>query len=179
VQFDVNYFGPLWTSRAVLPGMRSRGGGRIIQISSFGGLVSFPTMGLYHSSKWALEAVSEALAAEVAPFGIHVTIVEPLTFPTDLGVTAPVVPEDPAYDGVRAALVARMRDSPFTPGDPASTSAALLAIADAPEPPLRVLFGSPGFEVLQETYAQRLAGLERWLDIAQLAQGSATPSRAT
>lgn len=174
-QYDVNFFGPLWTTRAVLPGMRARGHGRIIQVSSYGGLVAFPTMGLYHSSKWALEAMSQALAGEVAGYGIHVTLVEPLTFATDLGTSAPQVDPMPEYDGVRAALMAGMQDSPFVTGDPAATADALLAIADAPNPPLRVLFGSNGIKTLRAEYDRRLDELEQWDHISQLAQGATVP----
>jgi NAD(P)-dependent dehydrogenase (short-subunit alcohol dehydrogenase family) len=174
-QYDVNFFGPLWTTRAVLPGMRARGHGRIIQVSSYGGLVAFPTMGLYHSSKWALEAMSQALAGEVTGHGIHVTLVEPLTFATDLGTSAPQVEPMPEYDGVRAALMAGMQDSPFVTGDPAATADALLAIADAPNPPLRVLFGSNGIKTLRAEYDRRIDELEQWDHISQLAQGDAVP----
>ena len=174
-QYDVNFFGPLWTTKAVLPGMRERGHGRIIQVSSYGGLVAFPTMGLYHSSKWALEAMSQALAGEVAGHGIHVTLVEPLTFATDLGTSAPQVEPMPEYDGVRAALMAGMQDSPFVTGDPGATADALLAIADAPNPPLRVLFGSNGIEPLRAEYDRRIAELEQWEHISQLAQGATAP----
>ena len=84
-QLDTNLFGALWVTQAVLPAMRARKGGHIIQVSSIGGVNAFPTIGLYHASKWALEGFSQALAAEVAGFGIKVTIVEPGGFATDWG----------------------------------------------------------------------------------------------
>ncbi|MFE0630643.1 SDR family NAD(P)-dependent oxidoreductase [Streptomyces sp. NPDC058864] len=170
-QFDVNFFGALWTTRAVLPGMRARGHGRIIQVSSYGGLVAYPTMGLYHSSKWALESMSQALAAEVAHQGILVTLVEPLTFATGLGATAPAVDPMPEYEPVREALMAGMKDAPFVTGDAATTADALLAIVDAPNPPLRVLFGTGGIEPLQEEYDRRISEFRAWDHIARLAQG--------
>jgi NAD(P)-dependent dehydrogenase (short-subunit alcohol dehydrogenase family) len=170
-QFDVNFFGALWTTRAVLPGMRARGHGRIIQVSSYGGLVSYPTMGLYHSSKWALESMSQALSAEVAGQGILVTLVEPLTFATGLGETAPAVAPMPEYAPVREALMAGMKDAPFATGDAATTVDAMLAIVDAPNPPLRVLFGTGGIEPLQEEYDRRIAELRAWDHVARLAQG--------
>lgn len=172
-QYDVNFFGPLWTTRAALPGMRAQGHGRIIQVSSYGGLVAYPTMGLYHSSKWALEAVSQALAAEVAGQGIHVTLVEPLTFATELGAKAPAVEPMPEYDSVRQGLMAGAADSPFVTGDPAATADAILAIVDAPEPPLRVLFGINGIEPMRAEYASRIAEFEKWDHVAHLAQGAA------
>ncbi|GHH88713.1 short-chain dehydrogenase/reductase [Streptomyces sulfonofaciens] len=171
-QMDVNFFGTLWTTRAVLPGMRERGGGRIMQVSSFGGLMAFPTMGLYQASKRALEAMSQSLAAEDAGHGIHVTLIEPLMFPTGLAAASPRSRQDPAYAPVREALEAGMRSSDFRPGDPAATAAALLALADTPEPPLRVLFGAGGLPVLRAEYEDRLAALEEWDHLSRLAQGS-------
>ncbi|MGH3262031.1 MAG: SDR family NAD(P)-dependent oxidoreductase, partial [Trebonia sp.] len=75
-QLEANVFGPHRVARAVLPGMRERGRGHIVQVSSIGGVMAVPNMGAYHASKWALEALSESLAAEVARFGVHVTLVE-------------------------------------------------------------------------------------------------------
>lgn len=171
-QMDVNFFGALWTTRAVLPGMRQRGSGRILQVSSLGGLLAFPTMGIYQASKWALEAMSQSLAAEVAGHGIHVTLIEPLMFPTGLAAASPRSRQDPAYAPVREALEAGMRDSDFRPGNPAATADALLALADLPEPPLRVLFGAGGLPVVRAEYQARLASLEQWDDLARLAQGT-------
>src|ERR1700723_1259053 len=84
-QIETNLFGALWVTQAVLPVMRAQKSGHIIQISSIGGVNAFPTIGLYHASKWGLEGFSQALAAEVAGFGIKVTIVEPGGFATDWG----------------------------------------------------------------------------------------------
>ncbi len=76
-QVETNLFGPLWVTQAVLPILREQGSGHIIQVSSIGGVQAFPTLGLYHASKWALEGFSQSVAAEVADLGIKVTIVEP------------------------------------------------------------------------------------------------------
>ncbi|MFE0629379.1 SDR family NAD(P)-dependent oxidoreductase [Streptomyces sp. NPDC058864] len=171
-QMDVNYFGALWTTRAVLPGMRERRSGRIMQVSSIGGLVAYPALGIYQASKWALEAMSQSLAAEVAVYGIHVTLIEPIMFPTDLAAASPQSRPNPAYTHAREALYAGARASGFVPGDPAATSAALLAVADAPKPPLRVLFGAGGLDALRTEFAGRLAGLEEWDHISRLAQGN-------
>ncbi|MFJ4848603.1 MULTISPECIES: SDR family NAD(P)-dependent oxidoreductase [unclassified Streptomyces] len=175
-QMDVNYFGALAATRAVLPGMRERRAGRILQVSSFGGLVAYPALGIYQATKWALEAMSESLAAEVAAYGIHITLIEPLMFPTGLASASPQIPQDPAYAHTRQALYAGAEASGFTPGDPAATSAALLALVDAPEPPLRVLFGTGGLEALRTEYAGRLAGLEQWDHLSRLAQGKPSGS---
>ena len=84
-QIETNVFGALWVTQAALPIMRAQGSGHIIQISSIGGVNAFPSLGLYHASKWALEGFSQALSLEVAEFGIHVTLVEPAGFSTDWG----------------------------------------------------------------------------------------------
>ncbi|GAA4995768.1 SDR family NAD(P)-dependent oxidoreductase [Actinopolymorpha pittospori] len=169
-QMDVNYFGALWTTRAVLPGMRRRRHGRIMQVSSIGGLVAYPTLGIYQASKWALEAMSQSLAAEVAAYGIHVTLIEPIMFPTGLAAASPQSTPDPAYADAREALYAGAAG--FLPGDPAATAQAILALADTPNPPLRVLFGTNGLDALRTEYAGRLAGLEEWDYISRLAQGN-------
>ena len=82
-QIETNLFGPLWVTKAAVPIMREQGSGHIIQVSSIGGVNAFPILGLYHASKWGLEAFSQSLAGEVAGFGIKVTIVEPAGFSTD------------------------------------------------------------------------------------------------
>ncbi|MET8457527.1 SDR family NAD(P)-dependent oxidoreductase [Streptomyces parvulus] len=175
-QMDVNFFGALWTTRAVLPGMRERRSGRILQVSSIGGLVAYPALGIYQASKWALEAMSQSLAAEVEVYGIHVTLIEPIMFPTGLAEASPQPQPHPAYAHAREALFAGAAASGFMPGDPAATSAALLALADAPHPPLRVLFGTGGIDALRTEFAGRLAGLEEWDHISRLAQGSLDPT---
>src|ERR1700724_3536761 len=104
-QLETNLFGALWVTQAALPIMRAQGSGHIIQVSSIGGVNAFPTVGLYHASKWALEGFSQSLAAEVAGFGIKVTIVEPGGFATDWGgPSAQRAAPMPAYDGARAAI---------------------------------------------------------------------------
>jgi len=82
-QLETNVFGALWVTQAVLPYLRAQGSGHILQVSSIGGITAFPMVGAYHASKWALEGFSQALAQEVAPFGIKVTLIEPGPFGTD------------------------------------------------------------------------------------------------
>ncbi|WP_394619191.1 SDR family NAD(P)-dependent oxidoreductase [Lentzea sp. JNUCC 0626] len=170
-QMEVNYLGALWTTRAVLPGMRARRSGRILQVSSLGGLLAYPALGIYQASKWALEAVSESLAAEVAAYGIHVTLIEPVMFPTTLMTQSPQSAKDPAYAHAHEALYAGAASSGFSPGNPATTADALFALVDAPEPPIRALFGTGGLEAVRTEYAGRLASLENWDHVARLAQG--------
>ncbi|MDG4780743.1 SDR family NAD(P)-dependent oxidoreductase [Micromonospora sp. WMMD961] len=169
VQMEVNYFGALYATQAVLPHMRERRRGRIIQISSMGGVIATPVMGTYHATKWALEALSQALAAEVSEYGIHVTLIEPLTFPSELGTPAPQMSE---YDHARKALMAGFEGTGIAPGDPAAAAQAILAVADDPNPPLRVLFGANGLKLLRPEYARRIALWEEWDHLARLAQGT-------
>ena len=84
-QIETNVFGALWITQAALPYLRAQRSGHIIQVSSIGGITAFQNVGIYHASKWALEGFSQALAQEVAPFGIHVTLIEPGGFDDRLG----------------------------------------------------------------------------------------------
>ncbi|HEU5425320.1 MAG TPA: SDR family oxidoreductase [Actinocrinis sp.] len=170
-QMETNFFGALWVTQAALPLLRAQGGGHIVQISSVGGVTAFPNLGVYNASKWALEALSEALAQEVAAFGIKVTLVEPGGFATDWGGSSAVFAEPlPAYHGLREALAAYWRD--VKPGDPAATGAALLKIVDADNPPLRVFFGTAPLPMVQQAYAERLKIWEEWSEVSVQAQGS-------
>ena len=170
-QIETNLFGALWVTQAVLPIMRAQKSGHVIQISSIGGLLTVPTVGLYHASKWGLEGFSQALAAEVKDLGIKVTIVEPGGFATEWGTTsAHRARQLPAYDAARASLLGIRTAS--TPGDPKATASALMRIVDAAEPPLRVFFGDAGLPMIKHEYAERLATWEKWNDVALEAQGN-------
>ena len=106
-QIETNVFGALWITQAALPYLREQRSGHIIQVSSIGGITAFPIVGIYHASKWALEGFSQALAQEVAPFGVHVTLIEPGGFSTDwAGSSARHAEPLPAYDEVHAATEA-------------------------------------------------------------------------
>ncbi|MGW5557029.1 SDR family NAD(P)-dependent oxidoreductase [Micromonospora sp. NPDC003944] len=146
--------------------------GRILQVSSIGGLVAYPALGSYQASKWALEAMCQFLADEVAAYDIQVTLIEPIMFPTELATASPQSTPDPAYAHAREALYGGAAGAGFVPGDPAATAKAVLALADTPNPPLRVLFGINGIDSLRTEYAARPAGLEEWDHISRLAQGS-------
>jgi len=150
--------------------MRAQRSGHIIQVSSIGGLNAFPTVGLYHASKWGLEGFSQSLATEVASFGIKVTLVEPGGYATDWGsASAERATPMPAYDGARAA-VAAFRSS-NVPGDPQATGAAILKVVDATDPPLRIFFGSSGLPMTRAEYARRLEMWEKWNSVSLEAQG--------
>jgi NAD(P)-dependent dehydrogenase (short-subunit alcohol dehydrogenase family) len=141
---ELHFFGPTALTRAVLPHMRDRCSGAIVQISSVGGRASFPGVGVYSASKFALEGMSEALAKEVAPLGIKVLIVEPGAFRTGLaGAGQTQSAAMPAYEqtcgGFRRAFPASHGRQP---GDPAKAAAAILAALDAEDTPLRLVLGN-------------------------------------
>jgi NAD(P)-dependent dehydrogenase (short-subunit alcohol dehydrogenase family) len=171
-QLETNFFGALWVTNAALPHLRAQASGHIIQVSSIGGVTAFPGLGLYHASKWALEGVTQSLAAEVAGFGIDVTLVEPTGYTTDWsGPSAVRADPLPVYDAAREALgqaVAAVRGGR---GDPAATGPAILALVDADEPPLRVFFGVGPLEIVRKDYESRLATWERWSGLSLMAHG--------
>lgn len=170
-QLETNLFGALWVTQAALPIMRAQRSGHIIQVSSIGGVNAFPTVGLYHASKWGLEGFSQSLAAEVADFGIKVTIVEPGGFATEWGgSSAKRATQMPAYDGARAAIAAFRGNN--APGDPDATGPAILKVVDAQNPPLRIFFGSGGLPMARAEYAKRIANWEKWNDVSIEAQGN-------
>jgi len=167
-QIETNVFGALWVTQAVLPYLREQGSGHILQVSSIGGISAFPNLGLYNASKWALEAFSQALAAEVKPFGIHVTLVEPTAYSTDwAGPSAVHADPMPAYDWLREARKAR----PMVSGDPLATAEAVLAVVDAQEPPLRIFLGKAPIHVATADYEGRLATWAAWQEVSDRAQG--------
>ncbi|GBG40648.1 short-chain dehydrogenase/reductase [Mycobacterium montefiorense] len=171
-QFETNVFGALWITQAALPYLREQRSGHIVQVSSIGGITAFPLVGMYHSSKWALEGFSQALAQEVAPFGVHVTLIEPASFDTDWsGPSARHSQPLSAYDEVRAAIQAERSRRWASPGSPAASAAALLKVVDAEEPPLRVFFGASPLQTAKADYENRLRTWEQWQPVAELAQG--------
>jgi NAD(P)-dependent dehydrogenase (short-subunit alcohol dehydrogenase family) len=170
-QLETNVFGALWVTQAALPILRAQGSGHIIQVSSIGGITAFPSLGAYHASKWALEAFSQSLAQEVAGFGIHVTLIEPGGFSTDWsGSSAVHSTPIPAYDALREARQ-RYRASRHA-GEPAGTRAAILAVVDAPQPPLRIFFGVDPLGIATADYESRLALWREWEPTSRAAQGT-------
>jgi NAD(P)-dependent dehydrogenase (short-subunit alcohol dehydrogenase family) len=142
--FDLHVFGPFGLTRAVLPHMRERRSGAIVMISSVGGQVVMPGFGVYCATKFALEAVAETLAAEVAPFGIKVMAVEPGAFRTNLfGPGAAVMSaENPAYAETVGATRRFVENGDGTqPGDPAKAAAAIRTALAAETTPIRLPLG--------------------------------------
>jgi NAD(P)-dependent dehydrogenase (short-subunit alcohol dehydrogenase family) len=177
-QIETNLFGALWVTKAALPILLAQKSGHILQVSSIGGVNAFPTLGLYHASKWGLEGFSQALAGEVRGHGVKVTIIEPGGFATDWRGPSSIRAEAlPAYDDLRA-MVLKMAGS-FPSGDPQATGPAILKIVDAAEPPLRVFFGPVGLPMIRAEYAQRIAGWEAWNDVSIAAQGEPKAAAAS
>ncbi|RYG68818.1 SDR family oxidoreductase [bacterium] len=171
-QFETNVFGALWVTQAALPYLRQQGSGHLLQVSSIGGVHAFPTLGLYHASKWALEAFSQSLAAEVQEFGIKVTLVEPTGFSTDWsGPSAARSEELDVYDGVRERRAAYFASIQSKPGDPEATGPVILKLVDMEEPPLRLFLGKGPFKMIQEEYAKRIAQWGEFNDLAEEAHG--------
>ncbi|MGW4060819.1 SDR family NAD(P)-dependent oxidoreductase [Amycolatopsis sp. NPDC004747] len=175
-QLETNLFGALWVIQAALPHLREQGAGHIVQLSSAAGLIAVPLGGAYHVSKWAVEALNEALAGEVAGFGIKVTIIEPAGFatrdgknpnPLDNGHLAKL---NPVYDDVRERLAGFTNKQPS--GDPAAAAQTLLRIVDMAEPPLRVLFGQGFYPLIQQAYADRLKTWADGQDLSVAAHGN-------
>ncbi|HEX3750525.1 MAG TPA: SDR family NAD(P)-dependent oxidoreductase [Streptosporangiaceae bacterium] len=156
-QLETNFFGALWVTQAALPIMRRQRSGRILQVTSEGGVRAFPGIGAYHASKWALEGLSQSLAQEVAGFGIHITMIEPGPYSTGWLETGSRRSDEYAdYQPVREGI-----ERGWVRGDPAATRAAILKVADADQPPLRIFFGQSLDPVAGE-YEQRLATWREW-----------------
>jgi len=171
-QIETNVFGALWITQAALPYLRAQRSGHIIQVSSIGGIVAFPDVGIYHASKWALEGFSQSLAQEVAPFGVHVTLIEPAGFSTDWsGSSSRRAEELPDYVDLHAENEKVRKTRWAAPGDPKASAAAVLKVVDADEPPLRVFFGDAPLGLAKADYEQRLRTWEEWQPVAELAQG--------
>lgn len=161
-QIATNLVGSIQLIRAVLPHLRRQGGGRILQVSSEGGQIAYPNFSIYHASKWGVEGFIESVAQETAPFGIDFIIAEP--GPTGTGFGANLVHAEPMpeYDHTPAGEVRRAiaGGSFVLKGDAKRTAGAMIAAADAKEPPLRLVLGSTAYGSISQALARRLAALE-------------------
>jgi len=170
-QIETNLFGALWVTQAALPFLRAQGSGHILQVSSIGGISAFPTVGIYHASKWALEGISQSLALEVAGFGIKVTLIEPGGYSTDWGgSSARHAQALPVYDEVRE-QAANRPSRRGTPGDPVATREAVLTLVDCDDPPLRIFFGEAPLAIATADYESRLATWNAWQPVSVAAHG--------
>jgi NAD(P)-dependent dehydrogenase (short-subunit alcohol dehydrogenase family) len=164
-QFEVNVFGAVAMMKAVLPHMRSRREGRILNVTSMGGLMTMPGLSYYHGSKFALEGISSSLAKEVRPLGIYVTAVEPGMFRTDWAGRSMVRSErkiadyDAIFDPIREARKSR---SGQQPGDPAKAGKAIARLLTSAEPPLHLLLGSDAFDYVQKELEALRVEFSNW-----------------
>lgn len=169
-QFETNVLGLIWVTQAVIPIMREQKSGHIIQVSSVLGVIALPTLGIYSASKFAVEGLTESLAAEVAGFGIKVTLIEPNGYETDFGVSSAVQSKSlPQYDAVKTALQEGNKKEDY--GVPEATSEAVLKLVDAENPPLRLLLGKAGVQWTKYAYGERLKTWDEWQDVSEAAHG--------
>ena len=170
--YETNVFGAVSVIQAALPLLRAQGSGHILGTSSGLGHVTSPVIGYYCSTKWAFEAIYESLAAEVAAFGIKVTIIEPGAYATEFGspeslrFAAGLEPYTDFKNQFFATLGSMER------GNPASTPPALFTVVDAEQPPLRLFLGNQNLPWVRGAYAERLATWEAWETVANAAQGA-------
>lgn len=173
--FDTNYFGFLRVIQAALPLLRQQGSGHIIGVSSSLGLVPLPLVGSYAATKAATESIHESLAAEVARFSIKVTLVEPGAYATEFSASRKQATPIAAYDGLRQEVMSGLMQAKR--GDPQATSAAILAIVDAAQPPLRFILGTETLPLTKATYAARLATWDDWAEVSNAAQSEQVQAR--
>ncbi|KAF3999898.1 oxidoreductase [Glaciimonas immobilis] len=168
-QFDANVFGLFAITRAVLPIMRARRKGHILNITSVAGKVGFPGSGYYAASKHAVEGWSDSLAAEVVPLGIKVTCIEPGPFRTDwagrsLKQTPNLIADYADTAGVR--LQGTSAGSGDQPGDPERAAAAMILVTEAENPPQHLVLGAFGIDAVTKKLKDGLAQIEAWHDIS-------------
>jgi NAD(P)-dependent dehydrogenase (short-subunit alcohol dehydrogenase family) len=173
--FDTNLFGALWVTQAALPILRAQQSGHMLAVSSIGGVAAFPSVGMYHASKWGLEGLMDALSREVAGLGIKVTLIEPGGYATDFAdpssirASAPI----PAYTSVKEQLFAASASESM--GDPQATSEAIFKVVDSADPPLRILLGAATtVPMLHQVYEGRMATWDKWAVVSAAAQGTRT-----
>jgi NAD(P)-dependent dehydrogenase (short-subunit alcohol dehydrogenase family) len=163
--FDTNYFGVVDTLKAVLPAMRARRSGHIINISSMTGLVANPPNAYYSSTKFALEALTEALSKEVGPLGIKVTAIEPGAFRTDWAARSMHESSTPIDDydenvGTRKTMIKEFAN--HLPGDPRKVAQAVLMVTTLDEPPLRLLLGRDVLKAVRDKLSEFSASIDQW-----------------
>jgi len=173
-QFDVNVFGPVAIMKAVLPHMRTRRRGHILNITSMGGFITLPGIAYYCGSKFALEGISEALGKEVKSFGITVTAVAPGSFRTDwagrsmIRAARTIADYDALFDPIRQAREAK---SGAQLGDPVKAARAMLAAIESDMPPAHLLLGSDALTLVREKWTALAAELDAWERVTRSTDG--------
>lgn len=168
-QVDANLYGVVHLTRAVLPVMREQGSGHIVQVSSVGGRVTAPGLSAYQAAKWAVGGFSSVLAAEVAPLGIRVTVLEPGGMRTDwAGSSMQIAPVRPAYDATVGEMARRFEmGSATNANDPAKVAQVVLQVTAMDAPPLRLLVGEDAFVYGTAVVRALLAEDERWEELSR------------
>jgi NAD(P)-dependent dehydrogenase (short-subunit alcohol dehydrogenase family) len=174
-QVATNLIGSIRVIRAALPHLRRQGGGRIVQVSSEGGQIAYPSFSLYHATKWGIEGFVEAVAQEVAAFGIDFLIVEPGPTGTNFGANLVHAAPLTDYEATPAGALRRaIADGSFVVrGDAAKTVDAMIAAAEARSPALRLVLGGTAYESVSRALAARLGMLEAQRDLAYSADRDA------
>jgi len=167
-QIATNLTGSIQVIRAAIPSLRNQGGGRIVQVSSEGGQIAYPNFSLYHATKWGIEGFVEAVAKEVASFGIDFLIVEPGPTRTNFGVGLDHATPMSCYDATPAGAVRRaIASGNFASyGDAGKTVDAMIVAIDSPNPPLRLALGQSAYHSIREALLGRLKVLESQKDVA-------------
>ena len=170
-QVATNLLAPIHLARAVIPRLRAQGGGRIVQVSSVGGLIAFPAMSLYHATKWGIEGFWESTAADIAGFDIGVTLVEPGVARTGFGgPSADMGTPLAAYDDAPPGHLRRMLSGELppmdAPGDPAKIARAIVDSVDHTPAPKRLTLGSDAYALATTALRERLSALEAARDVA-------------
>ena len=162
--FDTNVFGLIEMTRAVLPQMRKQKSGRIINLSSVAGMVALPGASIYAATKFAVEAISEALAGEVAAFGIKITMLEPGGFRTDFANRSlHVAPYRDEYaESLKQTRIYYETIGGNQPGDPQKVVEAMMQLANHPNPPLRLVLGAIALQRIQKKLAQYTEEMKEW-----------------
>jgi NAD(P)-dependent dehydrogenase (short-subunit alcohol dehydrogenase family) len=173
-QLEVNFFGALWVCQAVAPRLRAQRAGHLVQISSIAALGGFPTTGLYSASKFALEGLSEALAGELAPFGVKVSIVQPGGYWTELYHRMATTIPDPAYADLRAEIE-RQWAAGSVDSEPSLAAAAVMKLVDSDDPPLRLLLGSMVYDVAFDIVRRRMDTWAAWEEVSRAAEHAVPP----
>jgi NAD(P)-dependent dehydrogenase (short-subunit alcohol dehydrogenase family) len=167
--FETNFFALAAMTRLVLPGMRSRGSGHIVNISSIGGLVGNPASGYYNATKFAVEGLSQALAKEVGPLGIRVSLIEPGPFRTDFqgrSMTSVAKPID-AYAKTAGERRAQLKaSSGKQPGDPKRAADAIIKVVESADPPLHLVLGGNGVQRVREVLREVLRSVDEWESVS-------------
>lgn len=162
--FEINFWGLTHVTKAVLPIMRENKAGHIINFSSIGGLTSFPALGYYHATKYAVEGLSESLSKEVEPIGIKVTLIEPASFRTDWGnrssVKTPIT--IPEYKETVGKYIPREDMAGMEPGDPKKAAIAILKVVESKNPPKHLLLGKFAYQIVCNKLDELKKEFDEW-----------------